>query len=776
MSMRHRTPLAILVLALASAATAFGGLTNLDLDWDFALKDFGVSFRKVGLCVPQDNSNDNGIPRVAADSNGWTKVDLPHDWALSLPLAEKGTRNGYRAVGPGFPANNVGWYRRRFAVPAAADGSRIFLQFDGIYRDAQFWINGIYLGRNDSGYIGCRFEVTDLVRYGAGDNLVTVRVNAGADEGWWYDGAGINRHVWLDVRPADGLVPDSVRIALKELRDDAAVVHVEYATFTDGPAAYDFTVEKPRLWSPEDPYLYRLELKGETFSYGIRTVVFDPEKGLLLNGRRTPVNGVCCHQDHAGVGTAVPDGVVDYRIRRLKAMGVNAYRTSHNPPSPELLDACDRHGIMVLDEQRLFASSPEGLDQFERLIRRDRNHPCVIAWSLGNEEHNVQNEDMGRRIARRMKALQQELDPTRMCTYGGNNGMQFAGVNEVVDIRGVNYVRIMHGSKRKGEIDIRLDDYHSAHPQQPVWGSEEASTLVTRGGETRLGSRHVMPDADLPENRPYGWALTAEEWTTFCAARGYFAGAFVWTGFDYRGECSWPATVCNFGVLDLCGFAKNNFHYYRARWTNEDVLQAYPHWNRSRTNLWVNTNCDEVELFVNGRSVGRRTRDANSYRMNFPVTYEPGVVEAKGVRNGRTVGFRMATTGRAVRLKLAADRSRLLADGRDATVIDVIALDADGNEVPDACEPVFFTCAGAGRLVGVGNGDPMSHEEDVCRDGEWTRRLFNGRCQLVVRAGREPGELSVGAFLSRTEAFGTRIAVVRSDGEETAAKIGGELP
>ena len=750
--------LTMTMAAALTAATVFGARTNFDLDWEFALKDYGLSFGKVGLTRPQNNANDNGTPRVVTDTNGWTKVDLPHDWALGLPLAAKGSRNGFRAVGKGFPENSVGWYRKRFKIPETADGSRVFLQFDGVYRDAMFWVNGVYLGRNDSGYIGRRFEITDVLKYGTKDNIVAVRVNATADEGWWYDGAGINRHVWLDVRPADGLVPDSVRISLKELKDAAAVMHVDYETFTDGKAAYDFTVENPHLWSPDDPHLYTLELKGETFTYGIRTVVFDPNRGLLINGRRVPVNGVCCHQDHAGVGTAVPDGILDYRIRRLKAMGVNGYRTSHNPPSPELLDACDRYGIVVMDEQRFFSASDEGLDQLRRLILRDRNHPSVVAWSFGNEEHNVQNDDLGRRMALRMRKLQRELDPTRVCTYGGNNGQNFEGVNEVVDVRGVNYVRLMREGKAK-QMGCGLDDYHAAHPNQPIWGSEEASTLTTRGAEDRLGLRLVMPDADQPSNRPLGWALTAEEWTTFCAERDWFAGAFAWTGFDYRGECRWPATICNFGILDLCGYGKNNFHYYRARWTDEDVLHVYPHWNQPRTNLWVNTNCEEVELFVNGRSVGRQKRDAKTFRLNFPVSYEPGAVVAKGLRQGREVTFRMATSGAVRKLKLVADRTRLNADGRDATVVDVIALDAAGNEVPDACGPVNFSFSGAGRIVGVGNGDPMSHEDDVCKDDEWTRRLFNGRCQLAVKGARNPGTLTVEAWLTPAEKFTLRIPV-----------------
>ena len=724
---------------------------NLNLGWEFALRDFERSYRKVGLCRPNDNIlNENGSSAVARDGGAWEKVDVPHDWALGLPYVYTNNLNGSKAIGPGFPQNSVGWYRRTFAVPAESDGKRLFLEFDGVYRDAQFWVNGCYLGRNESGYIGCRFEVTDFVRYGRDDNRIAVRVDAKCQEGWWYEGAGIYRSVRLVTKPADGLVPDSVRIALKELKADAAVMHVDYETFAGGKAEKEFAVPHPRLWSPDDPHLYTLELCGETFAYGIRTVVFDPNRGLVLNGKRVAVRGVCCHQDHAGVGVAIPDALQDYRVRLLKETGVNAYRASHHPPSPALLDACDRYGVMVLDETRLFCSSREGLDQFRRLIVRDRNHPSVIAWSLGNEEHNVQGNDTGRRIVESMKRVQRELDPTRLSTYSGNNGRQYDGANAASDIRGINYVRLT-GEGTAKRMCCGTDDYHAAHPGQPVWGSEEASTLVTRGAETFLTNRLYFADSDVEANRPKCWNLTAEEWTTFYAEREYLAGAFVWTGFDYRGESWVPATSCCYGIRDLCGFPKNNTSYYAARWTDRDVLHAYPHWNLPRTNLWVNTNCDEVELLVNGRSVGRQCREQGRFRLNFPVTYEPGVVEARGVRGGRTVTFRMETSGAVAKLRLEADRTTLRADGADATVVNVTALDAQGREVPNACCPVFFDFRGAGRILGVGNGDPMSHEPDVCREKQWMRNLFNGKCQVVVGAAKVPGDLTIEAWLTPAE-------------------------
>lgn len=742
-------------VALA-AGMSMGAQLDFDADWEFALKDFDLSFGKVGLCQPQNNANDNGIPRVAADSNGWTRVDLPHDWALCLPYAVKGSRNGFKAIGKGFPQNSVGWYRKWFATPALAKGTRVFLRFDGVYRDAQFWVNGIYLGRNDSGYVGRVFEVTDFLYDDGETNFVAVRVDASKDEGWWYDGAGIYRHVTLETKDSDGLVPDTAYIRLKELQGADAVMSVDYETLDTGVHHEEFVVRNARLWSPDDPYLYTHEIRGESIVYGIRTVAFDPDHGLLVNGERVEVRGVCCHQDHAGIGVALPDAIVDYRIRRLKSFGVNAYRTSHNPPSTALLDACDRHGILVLDETRLFASSAEGLDQFERLIRRDRNHPSIVAYSVGNEEGNVQNTSVGRRMAESMKRLQCRLDPSRVISYGGNNGKRHAGVNEVTDVRGVNYIRLV------GVDNGAFDAYHADHPGVPVWGSEEASSLATRGQLVGYGShKQLMADVDPVAGNLSGWAYGAKEWTTRVATRPWYAGAFVWTGFDYRGECHWPAVICNFGVLDFCGFDKNLTWYYRARWTDQDVLQVYPNANAPTTNFWVNTNCDRVELFVNGRSVGMRERLADDYSMEFPVDFRSGVVEARGVRNGREVGFLMKTSGRVSRIVAVADRTALTADGRDATVVNFQAVDAEGNEVSDCCARIYFKVSGAGRILGVGNGNPLDLEDDVCVEGTWTRRLFNGKCQAVVQSAREPGDFSLTWFSDAVPEEKLKIAVKR---------------
>jgi len=773
---------------LAATLPVFAGKQCIDAGWDFMLRDFPICYAKVGL---GSAGNNNGQYTVAGCTQGVQRVNLPHDWAVALPFAANGS-NGNKALGHAYPTNSIGWYRKAFAVPTSLDGKRLYLQFDGVFRDTQFWMNGCYLGRNDSGYIGRRFDVTDTVQYGSTNNLITVRVNATDSEGWWYEGAGIYRHVWLITKAPLHMVPDGVFFrTLKADRESASVAvqtlvqasgsgvlpnpscrvewrlldakgvcaaslrrDVAWGTDENGTAAGEISVPHPNLWSPDAPNLYTLvttlfsddkATDEEQITVGIRTVAFDAEKGMLINGVRVQVKGVCMHQDHAGVGVALPDALQDYRIKRLKEMGCNGYRTSHNPPTPELLDACDRQGVVVMDETRFFVSTEEGLDQFRRLLLRDRNHPCVVAWSIGNEEHNVQNKDTGTRMARTMKALQRKIDPSRVCTYAGNNGTQYAGNNAAVDLRGINYIRIMgEGGPER---------YHAEHPTQPMWGSEEASTLCSRGQYRCDRERSYMSDTDTPTNALYSWAMTAEHWVKAYSSRPWIAGAFAWTGFDYRGETGpyhWPAVIGHFGMMDLCGFPKNNYYYYRAWWTDNDVLHIYPHWNwqgreqEAPTNLWIDTNCDEVELFVNGKSLGKKTVTPYEH-IRFPVVYVPGTVEARGTRQGRILVKKLETAGCAKRFRMEADRQTLTADGADTTVVNLTALDAQGREVPDADGLIRFELVGEGRILGVGNGDPCSHEAEQCPDDRWERKFYMGKCQIVIQTKGCEGDICLKA-------------------------------
>lgn len=417
-------------------------------------------------------------------------------------------------------------------------------------------------------------------------------------------------------------------------------------------------------------------------------------------------------------------------------MGVNAYRCSHNPPSKSVLEACDRLGMMVLDEIRVIGTGKEYYDQFEKLILRDRNHASIMMWSLGNEETGVQNTDLGRRMAHTLVQRQRELDPSRLSTYGGNNGIKFLGINQEMDVRGFNY----HIKE--------LDDYHKEHPAQPVIFSEVSSMVSSRGMYVKDSLKGYLPDYDL--NKPH-WGQTAEEWWKFTVDRPWLMGGYVWTGFDYRGEptpFTWPNVNSHFGIMDVCGFPKNTYYYYQSWWTDKDVMKIYPHWNGhkigDKVNVWCNSNADEVELLLNGKSLGKKVMPRNGH-LEWDVVYEPGKLEAIGLKNGKTIQTAVETTDNALQIVLAPDRSTIKADGNDVTVINVTALDGRGREVPDAANMILFSLSGEARILGVGNGDPSSHEADICLDGKWKRSLFNGKCQIIIQSPEKEGQFSLTA-------------------------------
>ena len=760
----------------------------LDFGWKFHLgdaadpsKDFGYgtgsAFAKAGEAV--------GAARPDFNDSSWRIVDIPHDWAVEQPFVQSNDENvlqhGFKPIGRQFPSTTVGWYRRTFVVPASAAGKRFLVKFDGVFRNCLIWFNGHYIGSNFSGYSEFSFDLTDYVWSGT-RNVLVVRVDASNNEGWFYEGAGIYRHTWL-IEYAPMHIPLYGVFVHSEVKRHSATVTVSTDVFnqayiaascavqstifdSDGhPIAgtttksfhlrdyerqsiqQELSVTNPRLWSIENPNLYSLVslvkvgqnvIDSVRTTFGIRTVTFDKDKGFLLNGRRVEIKGTCNHQDHAGVGSALPDQLQYYRIERLKEMGCNAYRTSHNPPTPELLDACDRLGMLVMDENRLMGSSPELLGEFSTLVKRDRNHPSVIIWSLGNEEWVIQDDATGKNLALSLMQKLRELDPTRTCTYAANNGNHFEGINSVIPVRGFNYMSISD-----------IDKYRSDHPDQKLWGSEEASTLCTRGIYVNDTMRGYVCDYDSMKPR---WGALAEPWWKFYAAREWLAGAFVWTGFDYRGEPTpygWPCINSHFGIMDVCGFPKNNFYYYQSWWSQNNVLHIFPHWNwpgkeGQLINVWCYSNCDEVELFLNGRSLGKKMMERNSH-LEWKVPYEPGTLEARGVRDGQILTAKEETTGAPTTIQLSPDRDEILADGEDVSVVNVSVLDALGREVPTADNKIQFEVAGSGKAIGVGNGDPSSHEADKYLNGGWQRSLFNGKCQLIVQSIRLPGKIEIRA-------------------------------
>ena len=494
-------------------------------------------------------------------------------------------------------------------------------------------------------------------------------------------------------------------------------------------------LSNPKLWSLEDPYLYRVIpvvrsggtiIDSDKQRFGIRTIDIKPN-GVFLNGQYIKLKGTNNHQDHAGVGSALPDYLQYYRIFLLKQMGSNAYRTSHNPPTKELLDACDSLGMLVMDENRLLNSSAQYMHDFEWLIKRDRSRASVFLWSIGNEEGWVHNNGTGKLIALSLLAKQKELDPTRTSTYAADNGKQFPGINEVIPVRSFNYRH------------LAVEEYHKQHPNQPLMGTEMGSTVTTRGQFVRDSIIGYLPDQDI--SFPW-WASTAEAWWKLAGPNDYWLGGFVWTGLDYRGEptpFTWPNINSHFGIMDMCGFPKNIYYYYQSWWTDKDVLHISPHWNwpgkqGQPIDVWVNSNADNVELFLNGKSLGKKDMPRNGH-LQWNVNYEPGALEAIAYKKGRKLSTKVETTGKPFEVVVSPYKTTMLADGKDATVINISVIDREGREVPDANFPIRFSVQGDAKIIGVGNGDPSSHERDSYNDTVAQRRLFNGKCQVIVQAG-----------------------------------------
>jgi beta-galactosidase len=519
------------------------------------------------------------------------------------------------------------------------------------------------------------------------------------------------------------------------------------------------SIRDPQLWSIENPNLYRavvtvhssgVVVDADQTTFGVRTLHFDADEGFFLNGRHVKIKGTCCHQDHAGVGAALPDRLQYYRIERLKSMGSNALRTSHNPPTPALMDATDRLGMLVLCETRMMDSSPEGLSQLERMVRRFRNHPSIFMWSLGNEEPE-EGTDRGIRILTTMKRLAHELDPTRLCTFAQNEDFGI-GISRVVDVQGFNYNENL------------VDKFHRDFPHQPCMGTEGNGAACTRGiyEDDKTAGYVSAYDVTAPP-----WASTAQKWWSFYDERPFLAGAFSWTGFDYRGEpwpYAWPCVSSQYGIMDNCGFPKDNYYYFKAWWGAEPVLHLFPHWNWPESkrgeeiSVWCHTNLESVELFLNGASQGTQKVVRNQH-VEWKVKYQPGVIEARGTKDGKVVlTAKRETTGEPARISLHPDRTEISADGEDVSVITVEIQDAQGRSVPVAQKAVAIQVSGGGKLLGLGNGDPSSHESDKADH----RRVFNGCAQAIVQSSREPGTITVEATSPGLEGSTVTIASIAS--------------
>lgn len=780
-----------------------------DEDWRFAFgnasspeKDFGCGTEYFNYLTKAASIHNEGPYSDKFDASDWKRVDLPHDWVVDLPFDEKASHShGYKTVGYRYPETSVGWYRKTFSIPQTDLGRHISIRFDGIFRDARVWVNGFYLGHEPSGYATQEYDITDYLNYG-GENLVCVRVDATLEEGWFYEGAGIYRHVWLNKMDRLHVAPFGTFVhSALEAPFDKAVLTIETTVENSNEQAMSYTlrhilrdadgcevvrcevdgtrllprengctvgrmeVSNPHLWSTETPYLYKVEtevycegrlIDTYTTTTGIRHMAFDADRGFLLNGQPLKLKGVNMHQDHPGVGSGIPDALQAYRIRELKKLGCNAYRASHNPMTPEMLDVCDREGILVIEENRLTGINQEHIGLLRRMIERDRNHPCIMLWSVGNEEWGIEWKETGTRIAATMRDYCHRFDPTRPMTVASSSG---PAILIPADVAGYNYI-----------LQNPVEQHRKDYPQRRALGSEETTGCGTRGIYFDAADEGRMMSLNRKPNGPDSLLNCIERGWKFYDERPYLAGLFYWTGFDYRGEpnpMKFPATSSQFGILDYCGFPKDEAYYLKAWWTDEPVLHILPHWNLEghegdSIDVWVYSNCDEVELIVNGKKLGRKVMPKNGH-LAWKAVYRPGYVKAVGYKNGkRLLEQRLETTGEAARLVLTSDCAAIQADNRDVAVFRVELQDKKKRFVPTACNELTLTVSGPVRILGVGNGDPAWQDQERPTDVEartFRVKAFNGLAQILLQSTCEAGEATLTVQADGMQPVVTRLLV-----------------
>ena len=712
-----------------------------------------------------NDSTSDHRPDTEVQSDRWDPVDLPHDYVIegAFDPRENNTL--------GYLKYEKAWYRRHITPDEADRDRQLSLYFEGITGESEIWLNGIPLYKNGSGYTSFEVDITDFVRFDA-DNVIAVHVDLSRHEGWWYEGGGIYRHVWL-IKTAPirvdlwgvHIVPHCLagetwrvdaEICVKNASDADAAVEVRTALLDpagqpvtgardsltvpagdEAAAKTALEVQAPALWQVGKGVLYTLRTTvltdGEpvdcvTDRFGFREVRCDPEKGLFVNGEPVKIRGLCGHYDCGLFGKAVPDNIFRYKVRLMREMGANGWRTSHYPHAEALMDALDEAGMIVLDEVRWFTSSKEGLEQLDMLMKRDRNRPSVFFWSIGNEEA-LFTDERGRRIARHMVRRARQLDPTRPVTAACNRPDRTTIYGDL-DLVGINY---------------GLDSYDAVHaqfPALPVLSTECCATGTSRGWyEAESPEMKYRPAYDRDTNDHF---LARERTWKFLMAREWVMGGYQWDGFEHRGETVWPLLCSQSGAIDLFLQKKDAFWQNRSHWTKEPMLHLMPHWNLAghegeRVRVRAYTNLDEAELFVNGESQGRVRVEPFGHAEWEPV-YAPGRIECVGYRNGEAV-CRAAheTTGQPVRLRLIPENADdLRANGRDAAIFTCVALDDVGREVPDAAPTVTFWDNGVGRIIATGSDDA-----DHVPLASTVRRMYMGRITVAVRCPAEPGTMKL---------------------------------
>ena len=790
-----------LILSLFAGTVFLSGCGSAGNDSVRVREDFGWSW----MFHPGDLSS----PAVAeTDTNAWQWVDLPHDWSIE----GKFSKDNPAGAGGGALPGGIGWYRKKFSLPVTDSAKQLFIDFDGVYRNSEVWINGKYLGKRPYGYSSFRYELTPFVTFGEKANTLLVKVdNSKQPNSRWYSGSGIYRNVWLVTTGKVSIdhwgtfittpvvskeqATVLIRTKIKNSSGEGGSVTLKTTLFDpsgkkmetiedkkDIPAgsmqeySQELKLDHPQLWSAHSPVLYQAvsEVKMKDLvtdevktSFGVRSFRFDKDKGFFINDEHVKLLGVCDHHDLGSLGAAVNTRALERQLTLLKEMGCNAIRTSHNPPAPELLDLCDKMGFYVMDEAfDMWHTQKTPFDyhldwdewhvrDLTDFILRDRNHPSVIMWSIGNEIPDQHNPS-GETIAKELAALVKGLDTSRPITAANDN------------VSSTNYII------RSGALDLVGLNYHpgayptlaDSFPGKTFVATETTSALASRGVYNRSADTILRwpsgwpPDPTIKMNADLtcpaydicstGWGSTHEEAWKMVKKYDYVSGMFIWTGFDYLGEPTpydWPAHSSYFGIIDLAGFPKDSYYMYQSEWTSTPVLHILPHWNwkgkeGKPIDVWVYTNCKEVELFLNGKSVGKKNKTGDDLHLAWKVPYEPGILKAVGQSaDGKTMTAEVKTAGAPALIKLEPDRTSITADGRDLSFVSVTITDKDGNMVPDAANLVQFNLSGQGSIAAVDNGNETSLEPFRAH----YRKAYNGKCLVIVRSSAKPGSIKLEA-------------------------------
>ncbi len=792
-SLRELLPslFALLVAPYAAAAQRERAIVAFDHAWRFHLGDV------------------SGAQEATFDDSGWRTLDLPHDWSIEGAFSDTNPAGANGGALPG----GVGWYRKTFSV-AERDTSRlVFVEFDGVYRNSEVWINGHYLGKRPYGYSSFRYELTRQLHYGRASNVIAVRVdNSQQPNSRWYSGSGIYRHVRLvttasvhidhwgtyvttpEVTAATARVTIRTTIRNASLADqpitlrtvlyDAAGKEVAAASAearvprdSVSEIVQDLVIRSPTLWTLDRPHLYRAMSRiacGATpcddydTPFGVRTFAFDPDRGFSLNGGHVKIRGVCLHHDLGALGAAVNTRALERQLELMRDMGVNAIRTSHNPPTPELLDLTDRMGFIVLDEafdmwRKEKTKYDYHLDwdawhvrDLSDMVRRDRNHPSVFMWSIGNEvmEQWTNGDSTAAPIARELAGIVRGLDPTRPITSANNNGSPGNPVLQsgALDLLGHNYHHEAWANfpaQFPGEKFI-ITEAMSALNSRGVY--EQPSDSVASYATPYVKDSGPQPNKDYRlssyDDRKAFWGSLHEESLRLFERYPFLSGMFIWQGIDYLGEPTpyeWPARSSYFGLVDLAGFPKDPYYLYQSVWTTRPMLHVFPHWNWApgqTIDVWAYTNAAEVELFLNGASLGAKQKPEQVSHLMWRVAYTPGTLRAVARTSGRVVATQeVKTAGVPARVALAPDRGTIHADGNDLSFVTVTVEDSAGVPVPTGETLVRFRVAGDARIAGVDNGDQISHAPFKAD----RVRLFNGKALVMVRAGERRGTVTLTA-------------------------------